>query len=158
MTIPYSNPTNRHEARQNAIYYAEQARSDGTGRDLLQAQVWADIASTFPEDERGQSMAIQLTGDEVVVDDVSEYWRNLVDKGVHRATVPGSGSYGADTTMVVSSMVWDVLRELAMRYTLASMDGQAIIDFTYEEDDRELVLERTNGTAVIVARVAQRTG
>jgi len=153
MTIPYSNPTDRHEARQNAIYYAEQARSDGTGRDLLQAQVWADIARTFPEE--GQSMTVELTGDEVVVDDVSEYWRNLVDKGVQRATAPSSGTRGADTTMVVSTVAWDVLRALAIRYVLSSMDGQATVDFLDDnEENRDLTLERASGFTV-VARITR---
>lgn len=162
MTIPYLKPTTRDQARRNAIYFAEAAlEGNGMGSadlDLHHAQAWSAIAMTFPEEPT--YVVDDLSGvQERVVQAYTDPLHNaegfdpreMADRngfGDPDATAvlelprrdPSVGVVGASglppgvhATVSVDAVAWDVLRLLAIRYVLGSIQRGVTVDLTDED-------------------------
>lgn len=118
MTVPYPQPTTRAQARANAIYWAEASEAQIRAGNIaalgqasaLKAQTWASIALAFPEDE-GPSYITVEDGAEPV-----QNLRRMVETGP--ATSP---------IAEVDSVVWDVVRSLAVRFVQTSLTGRVTV-------------------------------
>lgn len=127
--IPFPHPTTRAEARGNALHWlTEVERIVVPGAPQMQgesaiakAQLWARIAETFPPDP------------DVDLDQTAIL---AAESPVPVAQIPADRPMSPtpdDTIVQVSSVAWDVLRVLAMRYLRASLADSVTVDLSEQE-------------------------
>lgn len=169
MTIPFPTPENANEARGNMIYWAEMAERTAVAGAVMapgmaaieKAKMWAAIALTLPEAEY-----TELRADDRVITrlpDVSAYMPSSFEVGsdsplpeptMHKGHIIRAGAGTSDTTIDVDSLAWDVLRALAARYVLSSLDKQVRLTLDdIEAPGWDLVLKHDRPTSVVTATV-----
>lgn len=131
---PFKNPGNRRQARANALHYAALVETiDLAGAPLqlgqdafLKAQMWSQMAFTFPEDADDY---IELMADDQPVAVLD------VQTGIHTPIMQEriAVTRSLDTqdhdrgTVTMTSDAYDVLRALAVRYVLSSLNRVAVV-------------------------------
>jgi hypothetical protein len=158
-SLPFPKPTTREMARKNAVHYAEEAASSmqpgGTVSKiqvyLEAANAWAAIAATFPFDGEDALMAddrpildpVYLGGGTEPVDNAEGFdprpmaERNgFTDPDTTAVMQPSVAHVEATdrtaATITVDAIAWDVLRAVAIRHVVSSMERGVTIDLDEE--------------------------
>lgn len=135
---PFKNPGNRRQARANALYYAALVETiDLAGAPLqlgqdafLKAQMWSQMAFTFPEDSDDDYIELMADDQSVAVLDVQTGIQSDLTKIIQeRIAVTRSldEQDRARCTVTLTSDAYDVLKALAVRYVLSSLNRVAIV-------------------------------
>lgn len=145
---PFAKPRNRYEARENAQWYAGENQYDAS-------LAWSAIAETFPHEEYELDPRPMAERNGFVSDDTAI----LTTPGASNTMVlrPSEMAPTAFEDMPphrgrvnVDAVAWDVLRALAARYVLSSMDKHATVDLSEHEIDRwELKMTRMPDSGVV---------
>lgn len=126
---PFADPQNRHEARENAKWFAVQGMYDGS-------LAWAAIAEVFSADS---DVEVMMADDQPVAQAYDPGWAEKVIEDLDDTAVIGvsvgagstavanpSGHALDGSTIVVEAALYDVLRVLATRYVLTGLDNQPV--------------------------------
>jgi len=134
--IPYNHPQNRFEAQANAVHYAKE-------EEFNLAQTWAAIAMTFPE-----VIASSTPGDTMMISDLSRsadetvIMRRPPVEYLEEQHIIYRNGLLHEFSVTINSRSLDVLRALAARYVLSSMNREAHVDLVRDDDSLNPVLHR----------------
>lgn len=126
--IPFPQPISRSQATANALFYAGVVEATVVAGAPLQpgqtaflkAQMWSQIALTFPPDPE---VDVIYSNDGPVLEWTPPHEPEPLPKGI-LTPAPQTPS----GTMTVATITWDVLRTIAARYIHTSLEKSVVVD------------------------------